>query len=106
MATKRYSGNVTVAINYVDSENHYKATVSAGGKRGKTVIVNPPRHLTKAVDSAEAYDNAAKAAVSFAEDDGFDASGAEYTGSGIAIRRHKPSHGNVAAPRGFTRAKR
>lgn len=105
MATKRYSGNITVALSFVDSENHYKCNVSVGGKRGKTIIVNPPRHLTRSVDSADAFDDAAKAAISFAADEGLDTDGADHTGSGVAIHRKAPSKKTPAPPRGFTKGR-
>lgn len=103
MATKRYSGNITVTITYVDAKDKYKATVSAGEQRG-TVYVGPPRHLTRSVDSPEAFDDAARAAISFAGDEGLDIQGADWGGgTSVVIHRKKPSH-KAKAPRGFTKA--
>jgi hypothetical protein len=69
MAT-RYSGNTKVTITYLDNEDRYKATVSAGGKR-KTVYVGRVRGVS--ADSKAGYDSAASAAISFAIDEGLDA---------------------------------
>jgi hypothetical protein len=104
MATKRYSGNITVSINYVDSSEQYKANVSVAGKREKTVYVRPRASSRYAVDDAKAFDSAAIAAIAFAEHDGLDVSGADHTDSGIAIHRRKPVHApKVPVPRGFAR---
>lgn len=62
---KRYSGNITVDINWLDSQDQYKATVSVAGKRGKTIYVGgTPRIMTQGVDHPSSYDNAARAAIS------------------------------------------
>ncbi|MDB4989036.1 MAG: hypothetical protein JWN04_4214 [Myxococcaceae bacterium] len=73
MAT-RFSGTVTISIRYVDSvqhspNGHYRCYLSSPvtmARRGYSVTVGAPRHLDHAVDSAEAYDAVARAAVSFA----------------------------------------
>lgn len=89
---KRYSGQVTVDVEFVDAKNQYRARVTAPDGT-ETVWVGVPPALRVAVDSPEAYDGAASAAMSFAEDDYPDlgvADAADYGDSGWAISRKKP----------------
>jgi hypothetical protein len=103
MSTKRYSGNVVVTIDWIDSRSQYRASVSAGGSRGKTIHVGAPRAMQHAVDSPQALDDAARAAISFAADEGVDVDGVEYSEHGaVVVHRKKPSN-SPRPPRGFIR---
>ena len=61
---RRYSGSVTVDVTWVDADSQYRCRVRAPGG-ATTVHVGPPAVLERAVDSPEAYDVAAHAALSF-----------------------------------------
>lgn len=65
---KRVSGRVSVRLTYLDEDNVYKCRVSNLDGEGSPikVYVNPPKCSQLSVDSPEAYDNAARAAISFA----------------------------------------
>lgn len=69
----RYSGDVKITLKYRERENDYRATLTwpsgRGGYHRHTVHVGVPAHITKAVDSPDAYDEAAHAALSFANDE-------------------------------------
>lgn len=69
----RYSGSLRITLVYVDAESQYRATLAwtegPGRSRRKTVRVGPPRVLSRAVDSPQAYDEAAAAAISFANEE-------------------------------------
>jgi hypothetical protein len=59
------------------------------------VRVNPPRHLSKSIDSPSAYDDAARAGVSFLLDDRegpFEDGDFEWSDRGVVIRRGKRLH--------------
>lgn len=62
---KRYSGDLQITVVYDD----YRASVSRGGVKLWRGAVRPPRHLTYAVDSEHGYDEAARAALAFADHD-------------------------------------
>jgi hypothetical protein len=75
MAT-RYSGEAVVRVTWVDTTKtscphggHYRATVSVRGRNLWSGTICAPQHLTMGVDSPEAYDDTARAALAFAEDD-------------------------------------
>lgn len=82
MAT-RYSGDLTITLTYRDPHaelfdmypnGDYRATISwpsraRGGKHRRTIYVGAPKYLRQAVDSPEAYDSAAHAAISFAAEE-------------------------------------
>lgn len=89
MAT-RYCGSARVSLKFVDATNQYRAVVSNRGER-KTVYVGVPPASRLAVDSPEAFDQAAHAALSFAADEGLDPNGCELhpSGSGWLVRRAK-----------------
>ena len=96
---KRYSGDVVVSVTWSDSRDAYKATVSAHGEKWSG-WVGAPRAMRIAVDSPQAYDDAAHAAISFAcdEEPGFcDVAGTNADCSGWEIlrakRRANPRHG-------------
>jgi hypothetical protein len=69
MAT-RSSGRAKVSCNYRDRQGDYACHISVGGQRVCTEYVGRPRSSHLAADSAEAYDDAARAAISFATSDG------------------------------------
>ena len=89
MAT-RYSGNVRINLRYTDHDGQYHCNVVWTDGR-KNVIVGHPAHLTMSVDSPEAYDRAAHAALSFVDNEpAYQRSGhfaPDYTDFGYAIRR-------------------
>jgi hypothetical protein len=89
---RRYSGKVTVSILWDDHDNRYAARVKADGSEQPIfVTVGAPKILEHAVDSPEAYDAAAKAAIAFADDDvpGTEEQAA-FTESGYFVsRKHK-----------------
>lgn len=96
MTTVRYSGNCHVRVTYkdpapADIEHHpngyYTCTVVADGRR-KKIIVGAPRVLSQSVDCPAAFDDAARAAIAFAVDEGFDCE-PDYTDSDIAVRRRQ-----------------
>jgi hypothetical protein len=109
MAT-RYSGNITVRLTYVDrpppgtfhdNRGGYKATVSQG-REHQTIWVGEPAHLTHAVDSPAAYDDAARAAISFALDENdewgiqiLDESGVDSDDHGIRVSRKRSARSNA-----------
>jgi len=84
--TYRYCGDVTIRVEWVDSESKYKARIGA-----YLVWIGPAPADTLAVDCPEAYDRAAHAALSFAMDDGEDVEGVEFADDleGWLIRRKK-----------------
>jgi len=65
----------------------YKVTLSSGGRR-KVIYVGAPAYLSHAVDSPKAYDEAAHAALSFADHEGFDMQ-PDTTSSGWHISRSR-----------------
>ena len=89
---KRYSGELTINVVY-DDKNHYRTSVSRGGKHLWSGTVNPaPSGFGPGVayDSAKAYDEIARSALTFADhevgDIGDDAEFDEEM-TGYAIRR-------------------
>ncbi len=66
---KRVSGRVSVRLTYLDEDDCYKCRVSNLDHEGPPikVYVNPPACPTLAVDSSQAYDAAACAAIAFAD---------------------------------------
>jgi len=69
MATHRYSGGARLRLTYKDGPGNgkYHVTITTNTDRVR-LAVNAPAYLTVAVDSPEAFDNAARAAVAFATD--------------------------------------
>lgn len=73
MAT-RYCGSIKVNCKLVSSPHaphgeQYKCTISHKGKRLGTTYVGIPVYIDKGIDSPEAYDEAASAAIAFAQDE-------------------------------------
>lgn len=68
---KRYSGDLQISVVY-DDKNHYRTTVSRGGKLLWRGIVNPAAAgfgPGVAYDSPKAYDEVASSALAFADDE-------------------------------------
>lgn len=87
MAT-RYSGDGTIRMSFVDRDNNYRCSVNDGHGGQGTVYVGLAGKIDKPVDSPEAYDEVAHAAISFADHDGLvDSSYFETTDSGWAVSR-------------------
>lgn len=65
---KRVSGRVSVRLTYLDEDDCYKCRVSNLDGEGSPikVYVNPPKCSQLSVDSSQAYDDAARAAIAFA----------------------------------------
>lgn len=87
---KRFCGHGFVTIKFEDRSNTYRCTVDDGeGGQGR-VSVGLSGRLDKAVDSPEAYDEVAGAAISFACDDRTVSSDRfESDNRGWVIRRKK-----------------
>jgi hypothetical protein len=80
MSTLRYSGEIRIRVTYLDvaydgpdtqarlGNGRYRCFLRGPGGMTTTVIVNAPQYLTRAVDSPEAFDDAARASISFADD--------------------------------------
>lgn len=81
MTARRWSGELRIRVRYDDRgvsdrflNGRYHCSVSRPATKGAEVyrvIVGAPAFLTHAVDSPEAFDAAAHAALSFASDAGF-----------------------------------
>jgi hypothetical protein len=80
MSTLRYSGEIRIRVTYREDtassprfgNGTYRCFLRGPGGMTTTVIVNAPQYLTRAVDSPEAFDDAARAALSFTADDAHD----------------------------------
>jgi hypothetical protein len=114
----RYSGNVRLKISYDDARNEYRAAISVlaptstGGRiyalRTKQVVGRPPA-ASGGVDSPVAFDEAAKAALSFAmHEDKIDSSDLQYnwdteqihvTRTQSKAKTHYPWNANSAGAR-------
>ena len=79
MSALRYCGEIRIRITYQDGPGNgrYRCYLTAGDTRTRstTITVNAPAYLSHAVDSPEAFDNAARAALAFARDDRGDREG-------------------------------
>lgn len=86
MAMRR-SGQVKITCTLNRRSDSYRCRVKTPEAQ-KTVVVRAPASLRQAVDSPVAFDQAAHAALSFADDEGFDvASYADMGSSGWKISR-------------------
>jgi hypothetical protein len=65
MSTRRYSGRLTIRIDFDDRDDCYRGSVCADGKR-QGFAVRAPAFTEIARDAPAAYDAAAHAAISFA----------------------------------------
>jgi len=99
MSTQRYSGELRIRVTYLEPglgkglgpHGGYRCFVKAPGI-STTVTVSAPKFLTHAVDSPEAFDDAARAAIAFAEDNpgGFaELAATNPDGSGFYIARRE-----------------
>src|SRR5271154_2102197 len=96
--TTRYSGKITIRVLYDD--RGYKASVTDGHYTWRGYIDPPASGFGPGIayDSPRAYDSAAHAALSFANDEMGDLSEiAEYADGGWIIRRTKPKR--ASSPR-------
>lgn len=82
---KRYSGAVTIRIQWSDVLDEYEARVTMPGTKGESIRVRAPAVLERAVDSPDEYDSAARAALSFASEEFGQA--AEYDECHAIMRR-------------------
>lgn len=81
MSAMRYSGDARVRVTYLDTpdglpENRnggYRCFVRTDAGETYTCVVGAPQVLEHAVDSPEAFDDAAKAALAFADHEGISA---------------------------------
>lgn len=102
MAAKRYSGSLTITVNYNDRD--YDCTIAKGGKSlYKTRVGAPASGFSGGVayDSPEAFDAIASAALSFGSNDNSDvADAAQYneSGSGYVLLRSSPTQRRSEAP--------
>jgi hypothetical protein len=86
MATMRYSGEIRIRVTYLEpylagdkcpagrstmSNGEYRCFLRGPTDMGTTIHVGAPAFLTHAVDSPEAFDAAARVALSFAHNDGW-----------------------------------
>ncbi len=70
MSTKRYSGEIVIRITYIetyDPNGMYRCFLKGPNGQTETVFVGAPAFLSEAVDSPEAFDSAAEAAIAFAD---------------------------------------
>jgi hypothetical protein len=98
---KRYSGNAHIDVQWHDDvktaiQHHfshggyYQATISVDRRNVWSGKIGAPAFLARAVDSPEAYDDTASAALSFALDEGVEAGGTPNEAmTGWDIRRTK-----------------
>jgi hypothetical protein len=90
MAAKRYSGRATVTVR-LTPRDEYIANVSVGGRNVYTLVTLPPPGSRIAIDSPAAYDDVARAALSFWSDEGGPAEGTfEWGDGGPEVSRTKP----------------
>ena len=104
MATLRYSGELRIRITYIDwkqsdvfadgtprnRNGQYRCYLNVADGQGKTIYVGAPAHLSHAVDSPEAFDDTARAALAFADDDGWPVeSHAAFDETGYFVGRSK-----------------
>lgn len=86
---RRYSGDLKIELSFNDRTDEYRARICPvrGGGACETVHVGAPKYLKHAVDSPQAYDSAAHAAISFARDELQERADPNRQGSGWDIRR-------------------
>jgi hypothetical protein len=96
MAT-RYCGNLKLDVRLAPVGGKYGVIIHGPDGIYRT-IVGAPRSSRLSEDSPEALDQAAHAALSFADDEGYDVSGADMTEWGWSISRQAPLRRNEQAP--------
>ena len=105
MSTIRYSGNITVRVTYLEpylagdkcpanrstrTNGEYRCFIKSPD-RSTTIVVGAPEALSHGVDSPEAFDDAARAAIAFASDEDLHYGDLAYQNSrGIVVGR-RPS---------------
>ena len=87
MSAIRYSGSIRIRVTYRDNHSDYRCFLSATTGEKHTVYVGEPAILTRAVDSPESYDDAARAALAFAESDGYPVRYARMDEHGYTVAR-------------------
>jgi len=87
----RYSGRIAMRVVLREGmRDEYHVSIKLPNGDRETVVVGAPAHMRIAIDSPQAYDDAARAALAFAEHDGLDvAEHAEFDESSYVIRRIK-----------------
>jgi hypothetical protein len=99
---RRYCGTATCALKYDDNQQLYVGRVFDETRPGTTSYrfkVRPPASSARAVDSSEAYDDAARAAFRFADADKPDCYGLDYDGTDIQIFRNRVAQDRAYASR-------
>lgn len=77
MSALRYSGEIRIRVTWIEdtsgphvaTHGKYRCFLRGPSGMATTVIVNAPAYLSHAVDSPEAFDDATRAALSFADRD-------------------------------------
>ncbi len=82
---KRTSGQVSVRLSFDGSHDCYVCCVSTPDERPRRIMVGYPGRIVCSVDSPESYDNAARAAISFAGMLGY--ADIDHTGTAILTRK-------------------
>lgn len=95
MAHYLRSGELKIDVRYNDQGFYKVRLCPVYENKCETVKVNPPRHLTRAVDSRPAMNAAARAAISFASDRIQNMAASDARGSGWVVRSPR----NVRGPR-------
>ena len=72
----RYSGTLKISLRVNDRSDGHRVNVSEGGKHLYRCTVGQPPAARVAIDSSGAFDDAAVAALAFADAEGVDVSGA------------------------------
>jgi hypothetical protein len=84
---RRTCGAIRIHVTYIDACGAWRVHLSEAGRHLSTQWVSPPPYSPESVDSPQAYDAAAHAALSFAADDGVDLDNACPSDSGWEITR-------------------
>ena len=104
----RYSGSAVILIRFYERDENFSATVRGPGGSSKIVGIRLSQEAQRriAIDSAEAFDKIAHAALSFAENEGLETAGEmNASGNGWEVARRKPSAKTPKIPKGVTRRK-
>lgn len=65
----RFSGDIEISVVYNERERQYACRLAVPGESSVFQVVGEPAILEVAVDAPEAFDSAAHAALSFADDE-------------------------------------
>ncbi len=91
----RHCGNITIRCRFDDAQNQYACNLSRGGRKLGTQYVGLPgawatlAEYRGGVDSPAAFDSAARAAISFQENEHGSLDGLAHNGSDYVVRRRK-----------------